>query len=540
MKKQKWLKKTAAMLLAGTMLCGTAVWTGAGFTETVKAADTTIGQTPTTGKLTINKTDSIGTPLAGATFKIYKVINLTPGNTPGDFVKYEKVSAFENILAGVNKDDLDNFSAQQIENLAASLATEAAKLEKNGKIGADGTSVTADATGQAVFDNLSLGYYLVVETEAPEGGYVTGKPFLIALPSTNNYNNPTQPGTAWVYEVEASPKNSKTPLEKEINTTAPGNEVSKDGSVKLGDIVPYKITTTIPDYSDGSYKDTVVKFVVTDEMSSGLEIQNTTPHVVTVKVDGKEVTASDTTYTLTATHQSEAGVADLKVDFNSEYIKKNFGKDVEITYYAKVTDAAVMGQTGNTNKVELEITNNPGGTTEVIPGPTVKVYSFGLKVVKFTKDGKQMPLQGAEFELHKDRADGDLIGTTQTTKADGTLSFDRLDEGIYYLKETKAPNGYTLLANPIKVEIKALETEGGLANGGFELYINDKQITNTEGDYQSTIDQATGIAQVAVENHKGFNIPMTGGMGIALFLAVGAAGIVIVSVLLVKKSKEAK
>ena len=423
-----------------------------------------------------------------------------------------------------------------------SLAAEAARLEEAGTITAAGESTTAAETGQAVFGNLDLGYYLVVETAAPQGGYVTGKPFLIAIPSTNNYDNPTQPGTEWVYDVNASPKNTKTPLEKEIDKTAQGNGLSQDGAVKVGDIVPYKITTAFPDYSDGSYKDTEVTFTLTDEMSDGLEIQNAESYPVTVKVAGNPVLAEEGTYSLKAKPVKEKGQADLTVAFVSKYIKENSGKSVEITYYAKVTEDAVMGQAGNTNEVKLEITNNPDGITETIPGPEVKVYSFGLKVVKFTKEDGTKPLKGAEFQLYKDKVnEGNEAGAPLSTDDQGIITFDRMDEGTYYLKETKAPAGYTLLANPIKVEITAAKDQvTGLATGGFTLKIDGKDVTATSGDHVSQIDQNKGISTVAVENHKGFNLPATGGMGIVLFLAVGVAGIVVVSVLLTRKSKDAK
>ena len=44
---------------------------------------------------------------------------------------------------------------------------------------------------------------------------------------------------------------------------------------------------------------------------------------------------------------------------------------------------------------------------------------------------------------------------------------------------------------------------------------------------------------IAVENHKGFTLPATGGTGGALFLLIGAAGILTVSAVLVKKSRKA-
>lgn len=540
MRNLKWLKKTAAMLLAGTLMCGTAAWTGAGFAAEVQAADTTIGQAPATGRLTINKTDGNQKPLAGATFKIYKVISLTPGTVTGTFAKYEKVPAFASALGRANPDALGNFSAQAIEELAATLAKTA--LDPANGIEADATAVTAEATGMAEFTQLPLGYYLVVETDAPEGGYVAGRPFLVAIPSTNNYNNPEAEGTSWVYDVVASPKNTKTPLEKEIDKTAQGEGLSTDGSVKVGDIVPYKITTTIPDYSDESYNGTKVTFTLTDVMSAGLEIQNAEPYPVTVKVDGSPVEAGDTTYSLTATPVEAERQADLTVDFASAYIRGKSGKDVEITYYAKVTEMAVMGTTGNTNSPDLEITNNPGGETTIIPGPDIKVYSFGLKVVKFTKEGGEKALEGAEFQLYKDEVkEENKLGNPLSTNDQGNINFNRLDEGTYYLVETKAPAGYTLLANPIKVEITAAKdpvTE--LATGGFTLKIDDKPVDTNTGEFVSKIDQSAGISTVAVENHKGFNLPATGGMGIVLFLAVGAAGIVVVSVLLTRKSKDAK
>ena len=115
--------------------------------------------------------------------------------------------------------------------------------------------------------------------------------------------------------------------------------------------------------------------------------------------------------------------------------------------------------------------------------------------------------------------------------------FRLLDEGTYYLKEEKAPEGYTLLANPIKVKIEAVETDG-LATGQFKLYVNDEEVSVTTGDYNAKIDVANGLSTVAVENHKGFSLPATGGMGIVLFLVIGVAGIIAVSILMTRKTKE--
>lgn len=534
MKKQKWLKKTAAMLLAGTMFCGTAAWTGAGAAEIVKAAAVTtppVINMKQKGSLEITKKDGSGNPLAGAGFTLYKVMNLSKA---GETYKFTPESGFNQFFTTHNivVDDLGNYSAEEIEKLAAELKTE---VETNEIPATKEQQMTAEGTGQTTFGNLDLGYYLVVETTVP-ANYIAGKPFLVAIPFTS------EDGTAWKYDATAVPKNYSTSIDKEINKDATGENVSNDGSVKVGDYVPYKIKTRTPNYADEMYANTEVVFKITDVMSNGLKIVNDRTYPVVVKVGNTEIQNDDTKCTITA--QSVMGdAADLTVVFNSDYLKTEAAsnKDVEITYYAQVTTDAVAGTDANKNQPFLDYTNQPGVTPGHVPGPEVKVYTFDIEVMKFTEEGTPKNLAGAKFQLYKDAVeDGNKVGEEMETPASGILSFNKLDEGVYYLKETKAPAGYTLLANPIKVEIIAEKNEKGNANGKFKLEINDKEVSEGTKPYVSHKVEGEGLSYVAVENHKGFNIPMTGGMGIALFLAVGAAGIVVISVLLVKKNKDVR
>lgn len=535
MKKQKWLKKTAVMLLAGTMFCGTAAWTGAGAAEIVKAAAVTtppVIDVNQKGSLEITKKDGSGNSLAGAGFTLYKVMNLSKA---GETYEFTPESGFQEFFTTHNiaVDDLGNYSAEEIEKLAAELK----ETVKTNKIDPTQTEqITAEGTGQTTFKNLELGYYLVVETKVP-ANYIAGKPFLVAIPFTS------EDGTAWKYDATAVPKNYSTSIDKEINKDATGENVSNDGSVKVGDYVPYKIKTRTPNYADEMYKNATVVFTITDVMSNGLNIVNDETHPVVVKVGGTAIQNDKNKCTITAIPSNEANTADLTVKFASNYLKTKeaSNQEVEITYYAQVTTDAVAGTDANTNQPFLDYTNQPGVNPGHVPGPEVKVYTFDMKVMKFTKEGTSKNLAGADFQLYKASVEeGNKIGTVQTTQADGTISFEKMDEGIYYLVETKAPKGYTLLANPIKVEIIAGKDIEGNATGKFTLKINDKEVTEGTDAYISHKVENTGLSYVAVENHKGFNIPMTGGMGIALFLAVGAAGIVVISVLLVKKNKDVR
>lgn len=83
-------------------------------------------------------------------------------------------------------------------------------------------------------------------------------------------------------------------------------------------------------------------------------------------------------------------------------------------------------------------------------------------------------------------------------------------------------------------------TTTGKLDGTFTLKVNGEEVTVTTGTYVARLDQATGTAIIAVENHPGFNLPATGGMGITLFLMIGAAGIIVLSVAMTKKTKKSE
>ena len=87
------------------------------------------------------------------------------------------------------------------------------------------------------------------------------------------------------------------------------------------------------------------------------------------------------------------------------------------------------------------------------------------------------------------------------------------------------------------MELIADET-GGKANGALSVKIDGKNITTKTGDYVSKLDEDAGIVTVAVENHKGFSLPSTGGMGVVIFLMIGLAGVGVISVAVCGKRKK--
>ena len=275
--------------------------------ETTSVYETTITQKK--GSLTLHKYDLDKKPIAGATYSIYKVMSLDPSGTPDNFFGYSIEDDFKDVLKDVTPDALGNYSTSQLEALNKELADKAADLQAIQK----GIS---DTDGMIKFPDLELGYYLVVETQAPNG-YITGKPFLIAVPSTNNYQNGEQQGTEWVYDVEANPKNEQVSIDKDLAD-------SSDGSVKVNDYVKYQVKTKMPSYDDSYFgnKEHPATFDIVDIMDDGLAIQKDAAHPIIVMLDDQVIAEGESTYTVTAENKS-GEEADMIISFKEAFIKEH-------------------------------------------------------------------------------------------------------------------------------------------------------------------------------------------------------------------------
>lgn len=83
-----------------------------------------------------------------------------------------------------------------------------------------------------------------------------------------------------------------------------------------------------------------------------------------------------------------------------------------------------------------------------------------------------------EFTLFSDEECKNIIWTKAGNTETGTAAFQLKDEGIYYLKETKAPKGYLLSNEVVKVEFS-----------GRGLLINDKASKHDEDNVYSIVYQ---------------------------------------------------
>ena len=219
----------------------------------------------------------------------------------------------------------------------------------------------------------------------------------------------------------------------------------------------------------------------------------------------------------------------------------------------------------NTNSAVVEYSNDPksNGTGKSEPS-IVDVHTFDFTIYKYyLKDQNntddKTALANAEFELYKANAAGDAADTnakinivdegkgvyrqatpeevkvTGFTSAkivsdtDGKVLVKGLDAGTYYLRETKAPDGYNKLLSDIKVVIEANynTTTGKLTNYTVTYtYNNGNPITVTN-------DGKLISPEVPVENKTGAQLPSTGARtallltlaGVVLFAFMAASSI---------------
>ena len=332
----------------------------------------------------------------------------------------------------------------------------------------------------------------------------------------------------------------------------------KAGDFGIGDTVTYQLTSKVPDMT--GYNSYTFKF--SDTLSKGLDLKE----VLSVKVGDTTLTAKKggaNTYALAYDKSTRTLTVTLN-DFYNSY-KNRTGDTITVVYTATLNKDAVIGMNPNTNKAVVEYSNDPksDGTGKSEPS-IVDVHTFDFTIYKYYKTTTgatetENPLAGAEFELYKGNTEGtaadenakinivdegngvyrqataDEAKATGFTSAkivsddDGKVLVKGLEAGTYYLRETKAPEGYNKLLSDIKVEIKPVydKTTGKLTSYSVDYTYNGTTTTGKE------IKDTKTSPEVAVENKTGAQLPSTGSKGA---LMVTLAGIVLFGALTASKA----
>lgn len=116
------------------------------------------------------------------------------------------------------------------------------------------------------------------------------------------------------------------------------------------------------------------------------------------------------------------------------------------------------------------------------------------------------------------------------TNSKGITTFVGLKEGKYLITEEVAPSGYSLLKNPVEVTITANKDKSGNYTGAATIEVSNG---NKAGQIINDISENDGniLFNVQIENHPGFSLPSTGGLGNAGFIKIAIILLSIVCVL---------
>lgn len=410
------------------------------------------------------------------------------GNGTGtEYVEIDSLGQVKKLKKEGFADDSENAK----DFAAAALAW--AKTQSNIAV----ASVTAN-NNDARFTGLKEGYYLVDTT--------TG-----SLCSVGNVTGSTA--------VTIKEKNGVPSVDKQVQEDS-DNSWGDKNDAEIGQEVNFKTTINVTAGNTTNY-------VLHDKMT-GLTYKADSIQIT--KANGTEALTPGTDYTI----ETPKDGCSFEIKFVND--KLNAGDVVVVTYTATVNADAVVAGTGNTNETWLDY-GNDGHTTH----DTTRTYVWEFKIYKYTKGAEEsetVDLPGAEFVLYKKSdetksyltASGNklLTGWTKeenlatkfTSDNNGNISISGLDAGEYYLKETKAPDGYNKLTDDIKVVLTREYNESTNVGTASFAYSNE-----------------TKANKVEVENNAGTTLPSTGGMGTTVFYVVGGGLMAVAVVLLVTKKR---
>lgn len=463
-----------------------------------------------------------------------------------------------NVQAPIPGEPLDGIPFQ-IQRVNVDLTTDdgwaaaAALTPETAKGQLVGTPKQATTTGGvATFTGLPLGVYLVTE-QTPTAGATTpnlgtdalvpAAPFLVYIPMTNPDDT-----SKWNYDVHVYPKNSKIGIEKSV----------RDAGEQVGDKLTWTITADIPvptytretvttpgggegegegEGEGGGERTTtttdtvnpLAKYVITDPVPSNRvtvraeDVKVTAPKVGDLIASDYTVAVDPVTNAVTVTF-TDSGLKKLA---DARHAAAEAGQVGDAAPQVIVTIDAEILEVGTTDGVarnQATLTTDVGNGEISVLSDEVVTHHRKVTVKKFDKENPETTLAGAEFELYVCDAKQELLekvevgkpdasGTrvsTWVTGDDGTVVIDGLhvtniadnqdialgEQKDYCLVETKAPEGYELLTQPISFELPAAQAEGEVAD---------------------VVVDVPNIKSVSP------NLPLTGGPGIIALVLAGLA-----------------
>ena len=337
--------------------------------------------------------------------------------------------------------------------------------------------------------------------------------------------------------------------------------------------VDYKIVAT----NDGSLAANTGKLTDKPDFAKGLEIQSAKIAETQAGLDtAADATATGGVYTLTDGVELGAGAT------KEYWIRFSVTRNPAAAGYSEANLAcSVNGNNelapgkGLFNEVLAENGKDSDGTSNnKACGPTVPhdfvIVKAGTQNTGSTfadasnqyigpKNAAMYPLKGAEFAIYKSNPNTDANATvvktlTQATATDGYYwSVNDLDlDTAYWLVETKAPAGHSLLPQPLEFKLTTARADGSGTNVELASDLTDQSKWATSA-VQAFSSEATGAsgpqgfmaagtrkATLVVKDTQVGELPKAGSTGIFPYIGVAAAlmsGAMVMTVVTTKRRK---
>lgn len=417
---------------------------------------------------------------------------------------------------------------------------------------AAGTSTESQT--EYTITGLKAGYYLVKDQDGTqEGKNDSYTKFILHV----------------VKDQRISPKGSIPKVEKKINDTLDGDykEVedfnisdtvyykwngSLPGNLKDYNTYYYKFVDTLP--VGISFEQIEQIYIANDTGACVREIYNRSTHGTDIpQISGAAInlkhTKGDYEYDKDGKVTGVNVAETVELEFvNLKGLEYELDSQMQIVVkYSATVDQNALIKTDMENAVKLVFDNNPSGQGhgETIPDEA-HAFTFQISVDKFDKKKDSKKLKDAEFVLYYETNSGNSVtkhyaqvvtsemiknkekingqnvvsanlgnvygyttdkskATVLTTDKKGYFKVAGLAAGTYYLEETKAPAGYNLMEDPVKVQIIPAYSKNN-KDVTIKYVVNDKEQTSEV---------------IRISNAAGATLPSTGGMGTVMFYIVG-------------------
>ena len=394
------------------------------------------------------------------------------------------------------------------------------------------TNFTTNSEGKITLNNLpSYDYnsntatYRLVEVSVPDTGYIINNKQLatlvwkvnndgtITIENESSLDSDLFTVTKDANVTKVTYKNEKPEVEKKVKN---GGEYLDMVGAFLTDTVEFKVTAGIPmQIAD------MKTYKITDNIPQGLTLNRESIKIEATTADSSETVPTDV-YTL-----SQTG---LEVTFNPQKLAENNYTAIIITYTAKLNmEEAVIGGDGNVNTVTLEYTNkvaeNGDEEDKTTTTDTAQVHTGALSIEKVEKGNVETKLAGAKFK----------IATTEQNAKDGIFVKDETGADI----EVETNDQGQAVIEGLKYADNEADTSYWLVETQAPSYIEDgvtKYYNLLKNPVEVQVGKTTHQTVVQIENGKGFDLPATGSIGLAIFTVVGIA-VMAGAVVLNKKQK---